>query len=152
VVTSNQERRKQEDSFSSRRLSEHNTLDGIVKSVDNRFGTYYVSGMRGRITHIEFKEAHPYRPPDTGAGRRVTLTIEVEEFETSELARDGGECLVVCGDALKGFDATATRHVNQEKADRDRMSQMNGEHAGWSGCPDCGQLPCMCEVTPGQPY
>lgn len=94
---------------------------------------------------IESSRSDPWGP-SVRRTRKIVLTVIIEE--PIELPRSGDRVLVVSGKELKEFAEREAKRIRDEKADRDRMARMSDDHPGWSGCPDCGQLPCTCIIDP----
>lgn len=107
--------------------------------------------MEGRIDRVQVEEAYDSIETHIRSGspyvrRRphIVLTIIIEDPQ--ETPRAGDQVLVVAGKELKAYAEAEAKRIQQEKADRDRMVRMSDDHPGWSGCPDCGQLPCICNI------
>lgn len=78
--------------------------------------------------------------------RKMILEIEINDYTDADLRmlEERGCVQVVEPDAKVKSEAKV--HADRERAKRTK------EESGWSGCPDCGQLPCVCTMEAGDPF
>jgi len=115
--------------------------------------------MEATVTHVEAEDRYDYKETGSyGIGysqsygasvptrRVIRVTVEIDV--RGEVPRQGDNVQLVFGRELKKIYEDSEKRVQAEKADRDRMMRMADDQPGWSGCPDCGQLPCTCCMDP----
>jgi hypothetical protein len=109
--------------------------------------------MEGYIERVQVQEEYDsietsIRSNAAYVRRRPKLILTIVIDEPMPQPEPGARVVIMAGKELKEFAEAQDKRIQQEKADRDRMVRMNDDHPGWSGCPDCGQLPCVCNIDP----